>query len=253
MQLNNPVHKKSVPTVGGDSPAASGDRFSPAPLSQTAIAFLKRSLARNQRRRGVYRASRLRVCIDGEERVQYDPEVGIYEPFRVPLTASYLEIFGDDEDGDLLLAMFPLHEPEGVEDAEAQQMFVTFERGQMVTIEVALSDGTGGEEREYVIHLSYSESPAGDMGGAANPAVEVPPESPRSEPSTPWNQQISTSYRPNDHGEADRVAPRRRECTSMLSSPTERDGMRQFRSRFCSGLAVNGAIPQSSARARRGL
>jgi uncharacterized protein YcbX len=29
--------------------------------------------------------------------------------------------------------------------------------------------------------------------------------------------------------------------------------MRQFRANFCSSLAINGAIPQSSARARRGL
>jgi hypothetical protein len=104
------------------------------------------------------------VRIDGEERVQYDPGVGIYEPFRVPLSASYLEIFGDDEDGDLLLAVFPLPEPEAVEDDRAQQMFVTFERGQTLSIEVALGDGTGGEECEYVIHLSYSESLAGICG-----------------------------------------------------------------------------------------
>jgi hypothetical protein len=61
MQLNDPVHNKRVPAVGSDSPAAPGECFT-APLSRTGIAFLKRSLVRNQLRRKVYRAGELR-CI----------------------------------------------------------------------------------------------------------------------------------------------------------------------------------------------
>jgi hypothetical protein len=93
-----------------------------------------------------------------------------------------------------------VHPPEAVEDDRVQQMFVTFERRQTLSIEVALGVGTGGEECEYVIHLSYSEPLAGELWDAANPAVEVLPASPRPEPFALWNQQISTSYRPNDYG-----------------------------------------------------
>jgi hypothetical protein len=156
MPLNDPMHKESIPTVGGDISAARGGRFSPAPLSHTAIAFLQRSLARNQRRRRVYRAGQLRVWVDGEECVRCDPGVGVCAPFRVPLRASYLEIFGDDEDGALLVAVFPLPEPASVEDARAQHLCVTLEGGQTVAIEIALGDGTGGAGGAYVIQLAYS-------------------------------------------------------------------------------------------------
>ncbi len=39
-----------------------------APLSPTALAFLQQSLAYQQHRRRVYRARRLQVYLDGEER-----------------------------------------------------------------------------------------------------------------------------------------------------------------------------------------
>jgi hypothetical protein len=161
--LNNPVHKESVPTVGSDSPLTSGNRFSAAPLSHKAMAFLKRALERNQHRRSVYRASRLRVCINGEERVQSDIEGGVL--FKAPLSASYIEIFGDDDDAEFLLAVFPMREPEVGEDDRAQHMFITFEGGQTVTIEVALDRGTAGEEYDYVIRLSYSQSAELDLRG----------------------------------------------------------------------------------------
>ena len=171
MQLNDPVHNDSVPTVGGDPPPAPGDRFSPSPLSRTETVFLKQSLERNQLRRRMYHASYLRVCIDGEEHWQCDLGVSVYEPFRVPLSASYIEIFGDDDDGDLLLAVFPLPEPEVVEDDQAQHLYVTLEGGQTVAIEISLGDGTGEKVRAYVIQISYSESTAVKTRRAENPLL----------------------------------------------------------------------------------
>ena len=155
MQLNDSVHKESVPTGGGESPATLGDRFSPSPLSHTAIAFLQRSLERKQHRRCVYRARHLHVCVNGEERWRFDPAVGIYGPFRVPLNASYVEIFGNDDDGELLLAVFPLPEPAWVADDRVRHLCVTLEGGQTVAIEIALGDETCGEVCEYVIQLAY--------------------------------------------------------------------------------------------------
>ena len=148
MQQNDPVDEESVPAVGGDSPAARRDCFTPAPLSRAAMAFLQRSLARNQHRRRVYRARHLRVYLDGEERWRFDSGLGVCGPFRVSLSTLYLEIFGDDEDGALLLAVFPLPEPESVGDDRAQHLWVRLEGGQTVAIEIALGDGTGGEVGE---------------------------------------------------------------------------------------------------------
>ena len=156
MPLNDPMHEESVPTVGGESTKALGDRFCASPLSRTAMAFLQWSLERNQCRRRVYHAGQLRMCVDGEERWRFDPEVGVCRPFRVPLGASYVEIFGADADGELLLAVFPMPEPASVEDAQAQHLSVTLEGGQTVAVEITLADGTGGEERAYVVKVVYS-------------------------------------------------------------------------------------------------
>jgi hypothetical protein len=209
MPLIDPVRPERVPTCRRDCPPASGNRFCPAPLSPTAMVVLQRALARNQRRRRVYRARHLRMCLDGEERWQCDPGGGVCGPFRVPLSASYLEIFGDDADGALLLAAFPLPEPEGVEDDGAQHLSATLEGGQTVALEITLGAGPNGEALEYIIHLAYAESPAVEMRAAEPPVVEAIPAGPRPETSTPGDAWISTARRPEDHREADRVEPRR--------------------------------------------
>jgi hypothetical protein len=190
MQLNDPL-QNSVPTVGGVLPPATGKRFTPAPLSHTAMAFLQRSLERNQRRRSVYRARHLRVYIDGEAYTPLDLAEGVYEPFSVPLSASCIEIFGDDDKGALLLAVFPLPESVLVEGDQPQHLAVTLEGGQTVAIEIALGEGTRRERPEYVIRLSYAESAEVETSGAEHLAVEARPALPPAETATLWNLGIS--------------------------------------------------------------
>jgi hypothetical protein len=153
--LNDPAYQTSFPIVSGDSPASRGDRFRPSSLCRAVTVFIRRSLARNQLRRNVYRAGHLRVCIDGEERLAFDPKVGVCKPFRVPISTSSIEVFGDDDDGDLLLAVFPLPEPEMVADDLAPHMAVTLEGRQTLEIDIALAESTAGEVREYIIQISY--------------------------------------------------------------------------------------------------
>jgi hypothetical protein len=138
--------------------------------ARTARAYLKPSLAHNQRRRETSRAGHLRVCVDGEERWRCHPGVGVHGPFTVPLSTSSLEIFGDD-DGALLLEVFPLPRPESVEGEREPHISVTVGGGQMVAINMSLGDDTGGEGREYVIYLTYGESPAADTQGAESPCA----------------------------------------------------------------------------------
>jgi hypothetical protein len=156
MQLNDPAYQDSVPTTGGDS-SPLGDRFRPSPLCRALTAFVHRFLERNQLRRKVYRARHLLVCVDGEERLAFDPKVGVHEPFSVPVGTSYIEVFGHDDDGDLLLAVFPLPEPDMIEDDQAPHMAVTLECGQTVEIDIALTDSRAGEVSAYVIQISYGQ------------------------------------------------------------------------------------------------
>jgi hypothetical protein len=185
MQPKNPVRRERVPTVGDSSLPALVDRFSPAPLSPMAVAFLKQSLAQYQRRRRVYRGRHLRVCIDGEECWQCELGVGVCGPFSLPLSASHVEVFGDDNQGALLLAVFPLSEPVGVEDGRAQHLWVTLEGGQTIEIEISSNDAECGKLSAYVIQIAYSEAAQMDARGAITPAIGAPLAVSRSEASTP--------------------------------------------------------------------
>ncbi len=160
MSLYDPVPPEPEPPVSGDGPPAPVDRVHPTPLSPTGMAFLHLSLARQERRRHAYRGGPLRVSWDSAAHGQKDPTVGVGEPFRVPLSASCVEIFGDDAEGALLLAVVPLPAPEELEEGGAQHLGVTLEGGQTIAIDIALGERSGGTGRVYVVQLAYAVSAA---------------------------------------------------------------------------------------------
>jgi hypothetical protein len=90
-----------------------------------------------------------------------DPRAGACTPFRVPLTAAVLEVFGEDAEGTLLLAVCPLPEPDVVADEGIQRLAVTLEGGQTVALTIALGDGNKGEAPTYIIHLAYRDEDHG--------------------------------------------------------------------------------------------
>src|SRR5262245_57629311 len=104
--------------------------------------------------RRAYRAHHLRAYVDGEEHWQVDPSIGVCKLFSLPLSASSMEIFGDD-DGDLLLAVFPLPEPACIEADRVHQLSVPLEGGQTIAVEISLAYGTSGEVSHYVIQKAY--------------------------------------------------------------------------------------------------
>jgi hypothetical protein len=158
MPLHDPVAPEPKPPVSENGPPAPGDRVHSTPLSPTEIAFLHQSLARQQRRRRGYRAGPLRVSWDGAAHGHMDRTVGVGEPFRVPLRASYVEIVGDDAEGALLLAVVPLPDPEEMEYDGVENLAVTLEGGQTVTVAIALAYENGGKARAYVIQITYAKS-----------------------------------------------------------------------------------------------
>ena len=170
MPLHDPVPLEPEPPVSGDGPPAPAKRVHRTSLSPTAMALLHQSLARQGRRRQAYRGGTLRVSWDGAAPGHREPTVGAGEPFRVPLSASCVEVFGEDAEGALLLAVVPLPDPEEMEDDGAEQLAVTMEGGQMLTVALALDDGSGGKERAYVIHITYAETASATGVGVREPA-----------------------------------------------------------------------------------
>jgi hypothetical protein len=127
------------------------------PSHPTDLTFLKQSLARRQDRRRAYRPGPWRVYADGHQQWEGDARAGACEPFRVPLMAAVLEVFGEDAEGALLLAVCPLPDPEVVADEGVQRLSVTLEGGQTVALTIALGDKNKGEAPTYVIHLTYHD------------------------------------------------------------------------------------------------
>ena len=157
MALHDPRDPQQEPPEGGDARPAPSDRGRPAPLGPTDRAFLLQALARRQHRRHAYRTGPLRVWWDAEERLRWGPRVEVCEPFRVPVHVSSLEIVGDDAEGALLLAVFPLPTPEAVAADGALHLSVTLEGGQKIALVVALDEGLDGEARAYILQLTYTD------------------------------------------------------------------------------------------------
>jgi hypothetical protein len=90
--------------------------------------------------------------------VALGPTGGVCQSFRVPLSTSYLEVFGDYSERALLLGVFLLPEPAVGEDDQALHLAVTLEGGQTVALAIALGEGACSGGSEYVIRISYAEA-----------------------------------------------------------------------------------------------
>jgi hypothetical protein len=152
-----PQHTPGSP-ANGDNQPSSHDRCRLTSLTPTEITGLQHALARQQRRRHAYRAGPLQVWWDGAAQGAVDPREGVCEPLRVPLGVSCVEIVGDDAEGALLLAVFPLPEPDVVKAEGGQHVSVTLEGGQTVALTLALGQGSDGKAPTYVIQLAYTAS-----------------------------------------------------------------------------------------------
>ena len=168
MLLDDPEHKLGSPKFdddsygprGGGEPPEPPDRFNPSPLSDDELAIIRHALERNERRRNKFRASELRVVVDGEEIATINPST--HEPFAIPATASCIEIFGEDEDGELLLAVLPLNYGGSTADSFRQEISVM--GGQRIDVSIVHwcvqpeeSSEPKDESLENLVLLNYSE------------------------------------------------------------------------------------------------
>jgi tetratricopeptide (TPR) repeat protein len=139
---------------GGDGgPSDPGGRFSPSPLTYYELSSVKHSFERNQRRRRDFHSGRLRVYVDGEETAA-STDGYLVEPFFIHRAASCIEIFGEDDEGELLLAVFPLANPESGEGA-TERASVTLEGGQTLKLSTSPAAGHVSVSRGSLARLEY--------------------------------------------------------------------------------------------------
>src|SRR5262249_3143561 len=98
----------------------------------------------------------LRVCLHGNIYWQVDLRARPGGIFRVPFGVPSLEIFGDDEEGALLLAVFLLPEPEALANGQAHHLWVALEGGQTLALQITVDKRAGRRGRAYAIHLAYT-------------------------------------------------------------------------------------------------
>lgn len=54
--------------------------------------------------------SLIRLLVDGDEHLSFDPSDAVRTAFSVPTNAGFIELHGDDDQGDILLAAFVIPE-----------------------------------------------------------------------------------------------------------------------------------------------
>lgn len=159
MRLENPDSKLEIPAFEAIQSDQSNDRFRPDPPGSHEIDLMRElartRLDRNLRRRQMFRIGMLRVCADGEIIRQFTSVADACEQMQIPLSASYLEVYGgQDGDEDLLLAVFPLSEPEAGQALLSRHFIVRLACGQQLELIVHSFQEGDEDTAERVIELS---------------------------------------------------------------------------------------------------
>jgi hypothetical protein len=151
-RLADPETKLRVPAFT-DAPTDPTDHLYPHPLSAVELSRIRLRLYQELFRRKSARPSRLRLCVDGEGYLEWQLDaLSPGQTFALPTTATYIEIFGDDAQGDVLLAVFPLSGSDRTED-EASHWSVTTECGLKLELMISTVDGGESEQIEASIQV----------------------------------------------------------------------------------------------------
>jgi hypothetical protein len=153
-----PDSKLSIPLLRASGSLPPGSPFRPEPLSARERAHIAYALTRNRDRRRSFRAGSLVVYVDGHEKVRLGPSPSSWPAFAVPADASYIEVVGQDAEGPLLLAVFPVPAlPSGEAGAE-HHVVVQAEGGQTIEMVVRPGQGDPGEVSVYRIQITYEDA-----------------------------------------------------------------------------------------------
>lgn len=134
------------------------NRFHPEPLRPEEVSILIDDLQDYTLRLDAYEFRYLRVSVDGEEIAIFSPHSTACEPFKVPTTASFLEVNGEDDDGEILLAAFSLTHLDPCRHIEPQRMSVSCGEGQVISIVVSSLLYDGEQLPSWVIKLECAFS-----------------------------------------------------------------------------------------------
>lgn len=144
----------------GDGPGeAGGRRFGAAPPGTEAVSDLAHELDAYEQRLAAYQLGYLRLSVDGEEVAVFSPRDTTCEPFKVPTTASFIEVTGEDYDYELLLAVFPLTHLDPSCGRRAHRMSAPCGRGHTISLNVSpLANEAEGITGFWVVQVECNAS-----------------------------------------------------------------------------------------------
>jgi hypothetical protein len=151
MPIDPPENKLGIPYLTPPSSSGGGPRtphrFQPPPLSRYDLDRLNHIVSHRRERRRRIRPEWLSVAVDGREVVRYLTQDQPSHEMSLPHHASYLQVYGHDADGPILLAIVPLAE-EAVRmeiPTAAQPLILTLQPQWTAT----------GDLEQYRLWLSY--------------------------------------------------------------------------------------------------
>jgi hypothetical protein len=140
-----------------DGPASAPDRSAPSPLEPHDWTAIAAALAEKQHRRDAYHGGVLRIVVDGQERQRVQTSQTSCVTFDLAAETAYIEVFGEDQHGEVLLAVFPFATLDAMRKRRQRVYAVTHAGGQRITMQVSAVQADN--RPHHHIHLSYEEVP----------------------------------------------------------------------------------------------
>lgn len=141
---------------GGGRSMVLMNRFTPEPLLPGELAVMGKRLDEHECRRSAYSLDYLRISVDGEEVASFSPRDMACGQIGVPTTSSFVEVTGEDDEGDLLLAVFPLTHLDPFRRIDNYRSSFRCGLGQLITLVVSSPPDWCDETDHWVLWLECS-------------------------------------------------------------------------------------------------
>ncbi len=144
------VPKFAISASGHEPPP---NRRPPDPLDDRQLDFIKGVLAEQSAQRRSARAGLLRIVVDGREQVVMNLRTTSRAQLHLDDRAELIEVYGEGERGEVLLATHLLAEESG-----AIHRSITLEAGQRIVFDIDKPQGAQSDGGEVIVAVSYSET-----------------------------------------------------------------------------------------------
>jgi cell division protein FtsZ len=134
------------------------NRFNSEPLEPDALSTLAEFHQSYKKQRFDYNYGYLHLTVDGEEVAIFSPKDITCEPFSVPYTASFLEVIGEDLEGEMLLAVFPFTHLDLCKRIDNYRASVPCGDNQLITLFVSSLPEACDEPTHWMVRLEFSQA-----------------------------------------------------------------------------------------------